>query len=216
MTTAVNLVSEAYRKHNLKEVTSFSTTQEFPYKLSINVINDTLKLMNRLGSYWFTETSTTLPYSAGVYTYTLSDRNIDPKRILYVRTEATDHWGELKQYNKRDFLRRYRKASVTTTKPSAWTKYGGTLELNTIPDQDYSIKVYHFQDLQPIQSTSDTTLIPEEDEDVLVAAMFEMLGYYMGKQKFQEAEIAIQQRVKPLLADMKQDAGLPLQRPAAF
>lgn len=214
--TAVQIITEAYRKHNLSEVSTFSTSAEFPYNLAEDVINDVIRFANRLGSYWFTETKTALTYSGGVYTYSFNTLAIDPKRIRFIWREATNYQGELTQYNKREFMEKFRKAATQTTTPTAWTKYGDTLELNTIPDQDYSLYVYHFKDMPVVSATSDTFLVPERDEDILIQACYYKLGAYIGRWDHNAAEGQIKYLFSPFLADMKQDAGRPLQMPRAF
>lgn len=214
--TAIQIITEAYRKHNLDEVASFSTSQEYPFNIAEDVLNDVIRFANRLGSYWFTETKTALAYSGGTYTYSFNTLAVDPKRIRYIWKEATNYWGELEQKNKRDFMNLYRRAAVQTTNPTAWTKYGDTLELNTIPDQDYSLYVYHFKDMPVVSATSDTFLIPERDEDILIQSCYHKLAAYIGKITHDQAEGQIKFLFMPFLADMKQDSGRPLQLPASF
>jgi len=214
--TAVQIITEAYRKHNLDEVSSFSTSLEFPYNLAEDVINDVIRYANRLGSYWFTETKTGLTYGVGTYTYSFNTLAVDPKRIRFIWKEATNFQGELEQKNKREFMLLYRRAATVTTTPTAWTKYGDTLELNTIPDQDYSIYVYHFKDMPVVTATGDTFLIPERDEDMLIQACYHKLGAYIGKWTHAEAEGQIKFLFGPFLADTKQDSGRPNQMPANF
>ena len=216
MSTALQIVTEAYRKHNLDEVTSFSTSQEFPFNIALNTINDVIRYANRLGSYWFTETKTSLTYGVSTYTYSFNTLGVDPKRIKFIRKEATDKWGELKEVNHREFLKLYRRQALVTTEPTAWTKFGDTLELNTQPDQDYSIKVYHFKDMPVVSATTDTFLVPERDEDILIESCYLMLGAKIGKWKRAEAEAEIRFLFGPFLADLKQDSGMPTQFPAAF
>lgn len=214
--TALQIVTEAYRHQNLDEVTSFSTSQEYPYNIAKDIINQVIREMNRLGSYWFTETKTALAYSGGVYQYSFNTLAVDPKKVIRIRREATNYIGDLKQYNWYHFQRLFRSAAVTTAQPEGFSKFGDSLELSTIPGQDYSIYVYHFKDMPLITATSDTFLVPERDEDVLIDACYQLLGYKMGRWGLEAALQAIALKVSPLLADMKQDAGIPLQMPAAF
>lgn len=216
MSTAVQIITEAYRHHNLDEVTTFSTSLEFPYNIAKDVLNSVIREMNRVGPFWFTETETSLTYSAGVISYTLSSNNIDPNRVIQVRKTATNYWGALSQYEYNQFLDKFRKTSVTTTQPSAWAKFGDTLYLDVYPDQDYTIKVLHFRDLPVVNATTDTFLIPERDEDILIDNCYQMLGYRLGKWDVGTALQAIAAKTRPLLANMKQDSGLARQMPAAF
>lgn len=214
--TAIQLVTEAYRKHNLDEVSSFSTSLTFPYNLAQNVLNDTLREIDRIGNLTFMETSTALSYSAGVYTYAMSTLLIDPVRIKYIRKEATNYWGELQQFQERQFKKRYRMAAVATAQPSAWTKYGDTIELDAKPDQDYTITVYHYKSLQLVTATSDTFTMPSLGEDIIVSGCYQLLGAYIGKWDDLTALAKLKQIAQPFLVETKGDAGLPRQMPAGF
>jgi hypothetical protein len=216
MSTALQIVTEAYRHHNLNEVTSFATTQEFPYNIAMDILNQVLREMNRLGSYWFCETKTALPYSGGVYQYSFTTLAIDPKRVMRIQMEAANFKGELTECNWRDFMRLYRGSAVQTGMPAVWSKFGSTLELSLIPDQDYSLYAYHFKDMPLVSATTDTMLVPERDEDVLIDSCYQILGYKIGKWDLGTAFAAIAAKVSPLLANMKQDSGMPVQMPAAF
>lgn len=214
--TALQIITEAYRAHNLSEVTTFSTSLEFPYRIAKDILNDVIRQLNRQGNYWFTETKTALTYGVGTYQYSFNTLAVDPKRVIRVRKELADHYGDLNQVNWETFQRLYRSSATQTTEPTAWSKYGDTLELNNIPDQSYTLYVYHFKDMPKVTATSDTFLVPEQDEDILIDCCFQMLGYKLGKWDLGTAIQAMRLRIEPLLADMKQDAGLPLQMPAAF
>jgi len=214
--TAVQIITEAYRNHNLDEVTTFSTTLEFPYKIALNVLNATVREINRMGNLWFMETKTALTYSNGVNTYSFSSLSVDPKRIIRLRREATNYWGEMKQYNYRQFQQLFQMAATATAEPNAWTKFNDTLTLNTIPDQDYTLELYHFKDMPLISATSDTFLVPERDEDILIDCCYQWLGYKMGRWDIGTAIQAIKILAQPFLAQMEEDAGMPQQMPAAF
>lgn len=218
MADAITLVKEAYRKNNLDQtqITSFSSTLEFPYNLAQDILNDVLRMMNRAGNLWFTETKTALTYGVGTYTYSFTTLAVDPQKVINVRLEATDHWGELTQYARRAFQNRWRKSSILTTKPTAWTKYGSTLELNCIPDQDYTMYVYHYKDMPLVTATSDTTLVPEADEDVLINNCYTWLGKFIGRISEGDAIALIKANTAPFLVSTRNDAGMPNQMPAAF
>ncbi|MEB3286178.1 MAG: hypothetical protein VKJ04_01610 [Vampirovibrionales bacterium] len=214
--TAQEIISEAFRHHNLNEVNAFSVSQEFPYKIAKDILNDVLRMMNRMGSYWFTETRTALSYTPNQYAYQLPSLSIDPKRIIRVRREAAERWGDLKQVNWQQFQACYRNASIATGEPIIWSKFGNTLELNCIPAEDYHLVAYHFADLPAVVAPADTLLVPERDEDVLIDCCYQLLGYKMGRWSYQSAIQAMQVRIQPLLANTKQDAGIAYQMPAAF
>lgn len=213
---ALAIVTEAYRKHNLDEVTSFSTTQDFPFNLAISTINDVIRYANRMGPFYFTETKTALSYSVGVYTYDMVSLNINPRQIKFIRKEATDHWGELKAFNHRDFMERFRRAAVQTQEPTGWTRFANTLELNSIPDANYSIYCYHFRDMPTITATTDTFLVPESDEDILIESCYQILGARIGRWEMPQAEVEIRNLFTPFISDVKQDTAMPTQMPAMF
>ncbi len=214
--TAIEIVNEAYRKHNLDEVSSFSTTQEFPGNIAKDTINDVIRFANKTGPYWFTETRTSIPYSVGVYTYSLSTLQLNPREIRYLRKEAVDHYGELEAVNHREFLARWRRDAIQTAEPTAWTRFGNTLELNTIPNQNYSLYAYHYADMPVVSATTDTFLIPIADEDVLIESVHLFLGARIGKWSKEQAEGGIQRLFAPFIAEAMKDQAMPVQMPAAF
>lgn len=217
MSTALDICASAYRLANLDQtLTSFSTTQEFPYNCALDLLNGVLSEMNRLGSYWFTKTATALPYTEGVYQYDLGTLAIDPQRIDRVRRTASNYQGDLTQMHWMAFQRHYRSSSLQTTLPTRFSKYNDTLELNTIPDQDYSLVVYHFKDMPLVTTTTDTLLVPENDEDVVRDGVLAYLYQRMGYPAFDSAYQLWLGKVNKLLGDQKEDAGLPRQMPAAF
>lgn len=217
MSTALEIAADAYRLCKLdQELTSFDATLEFPYKLAKTLFNEVIREMNRKGHFSFTATSTALTYSAGVYTYDLSALGIDPKAIRVIRMEATDQWGELTPVNHITFMRRYRMAAIPTQKPVAYTKYADTLELNAKPDQDYSIVIYHYQDLPLIASATDTLLCQASDEDVFQKGIQAYLLKAIGRDDWQAQYQIYMQRLSDLLADTKKDTALPTRMPRAF
>jgi hypothetical protein len=63
MTTAIGIVDAAYRQANMDQVpSSFSTTQEFPYNIALDILNTTLQEVNRASRFWFEESSQVLTY----------------------------------------------------------------------------------------------------------------------------------------------------------
>lgn len=223
MSTALEIINTAYRRQNVEELSSFSTSQEFPQNLGLDLLNRVIRQLNRrpVGNFIFTETETALAYSGGTYTYSCLSNGIDPKRIRYIRKESTNHWGFLKQYNRPDFKTVFRLASVQTAEPTAWTKFNDTIELNTIPDADYSIKVTHFKDM-PVCSlvtdsqTTGVILIPEKDEDILTDGVEAYLCEAMGKSDWTAKLQRWEQIVSRFVVDDVKDAGMPTQMPAMF
>ncbi len=216
--TALELCRLAYVEHNLNNLTGFSNTAPHPYNLALQGLNSIIRAMNRMGSFYFMETKTALPYTVGQSVYDLSSlaNVVDPRRIERVRMEATDSWGDLAQKSWVDFQRLYRSSEVQTTKPTAFSKYNTELYLNTIPDQDYSLYVYHYKDMPAVTLATDTLVIPERDEDVIIEAMYQWLGYKLRRWDYGTAFSAIQTKVSPLLVSLKADVGIARQMPAAF
>lgn len=214
--TALEIISEAYRHHNLNDIATLSNGQEFPYSLAKDILNEVIRMMNRAGSYWFCESKTELIYSPDTSSYALTSLGIDPKRVIRIRREAENQWGELKEYNWRHFQQLFRSGGIQSGIPNVWAKYGNELHLDVSPNQNYSVQVYHFIDMSAVVDGTDTFLIPERDEDVLIDCCYQLLGYKIGRWDFGAAFQAMQIKILPLLADMKQDAGMPTQMPAAF
>jgi hypothetical protein len=214
--TAVQIVNAALRQCNLDEVASFSTSQEFPKNIALDVLNTVIREMNRWGSYWFQETETNLTYAVSTYTYSLTTLGIDPKRIVSIRKTLTNYYGFLSQYNNPHFIKQFRFADIQTAEPVAFTKYGDTLELNCIPDKDYSLKVKHFKDIPMVSATTTTFNIPEADEDVFIEGCIAYFQKAIGKGDYSVAYQLFEKKAKNLLADLKEDAGLPAQMPASF
>lgn len=216
-TTALNIAAAAYRQANLDQTLSSFSMSDFPYNIALDLFNTVIREMNRLGRYWFAETSTSLTYSGGVYQWSYQSLGqIDPKAILRIRKEASNYWGELIQYNYRAFQQQFRIADIPTQEPRYWTKYAGNIELDSKPDQDYTMKVYYLQDLPLISATTDTLLCQVSDEDVFQEGIYAYLLNRLGRPDWQQAYQVYMTKVKSLLADLNQDTGLPRQMPAAF
>lgn len=214
--TAVQIISQAYRRHNLNEVTTFSTTQEFPYKLALDVLNETIRRLNRLGDFRFSEAKTAIPYTPATATYSFATLGIDSNRIRVLRKELADHQQDLKQVSWHDFQRRYRTSPIQTAEPNTWAKYGDSLTLASYPDQDYQIYAYHYRNIALVTAPTDTFIIPEQDEDMLIDACYQILGHYTGRWDFGTALAAIVALANPFLVEENKDTGLPRQMPAAF
>ncbi len=217
MSTAIDICAAAYRQANLdQDLTSFSTSQEFPYNISLDILNTVIQEMNRMGNFWFAETKTALTYSAGIYSYSFTSLGIDPKRITRIRKEATNFWGDMQEFNWKHFQRIFRQVTMPTTQPFAFSKFGDSLELDVIPDQDYSLYVYHFKDMPQIANTTDTLLVPATDEDVVREGVYAYLCERMGRSDFAPAYQVFMEKAKTLLTNMMEDAGIPTQMPATF
>lgn len=216
--TALTIAAEAYRQCNLdSELTSFSTTQEWPYKTALTYINDIISEMNRMGNLYFTETETALAYSPSTSSWDLSALNVDPRRVFRVRRTLTNYEGDLESINYQTFQRRYRtNGTGTNNAPQRYSRYANTLYTDVAPDQDYSLKVYHFRDMPAVTTTSDTLLLPERDEDVLRQGIKSYVLRDMGRDDWQAQYQIFVSKVSSMLVAMKNDSALPTRMPAAF
>lgn len=216
--TALTIAADAYRECNLdSELTSFSTTQEFPYKNALTYINDVVAEMNRKGNLYFTETETALSYGVGTSSWDLSSLNIDPRRVFRVRRTATNYEADLQAMNYQMFQNRFRiNGTPTATMPRFYSRYANTLYINAAQDQDYSLKVYHFKDMPAVTTTSDTFLLPERDEDVLRTGIKARVLQGIGRDDWQAVYQIFQDKLADMLVSVKEDSALATVRPAAF
>jgi len=215
MTTALGICQAAYRQVNLDQtLSSFSNSQEFPYNIALDLINTVIQEMNRMGRYWFAETSLALTYTLGINTYNLG--SIDPKDVTRIRREAENYQGELQELNYRAFQRKFENNIPPIQMPKRWSKFNNTLFFDSIPDQDYTITLYYFEDIPQVVNTTDTLIIPFKDEDVIREGVYAYLCERIGRPDFGEAYQNYLNKISKLLADMKKDTGLPQQWPGAF
>lgn len=184
--------------------------------MGLDLINGVIAEMNRQGTYWFTETSQALTYGANTYTYDLEALNIDPRMIKEVRREADGFVASLEQLQAAQFRRQYRSTAVVTATPSAWAKYGYTLELDCKQSQDFSLRVYYWRELPLITATTDTLLSDASYDDVYVAGVMAYLKKRMGKPDWSTDYQEYMEKVKQLIMASTSDLGLPLQMPARF
>jgi len=217
MSTAIAIAAEAYRRAKLDQpLTTFDATLEYPYNLAKDLFNSVIREMNRKGRFWFAETSQALAYSAGVYAYNLTSLGIDPKAIRIVRRETSGYEADLSPMSIVSFLRVYRRSTLLTQMPEAYAIMGAALNLSTIPDLDYGLKVYYFRDLPLVTATTDTMICQESDEDVFIEGIAAQVMKAIGRSDWQAQYQLYMDRVKELLADQKQDTRLPLVMPAQF
>lgn len=217
MSTAIAICADAFRQANLdQELIGFSGNQEFPYNIALSLINNVIQEMNRMGNYWFTETVTDLPDTPGATAFDLNALGVDPKRIIRLRREALPYAGELVQRNWRDFQQAHRSAAIATGTPQYFAKFSGQLHLDVIPDRNYQIKIYHFQDIPLVSEPGDTLPVPAGDEDVLRDGVYAYLCQRLGRADYAQAQAIYLAKIRTLLAAMKTDAGIPNQMPANF
>ena len=212
--TALQLCQQAFREANMSEaLNSFSTDQCFPYNIALDTLNDVLRDLNRMGSFWFMETKTPLAFSSGVYQYDLTALGIDPLRISQVR----DNQGvQLGQMHERNFSKRFRRGTIDTARPVVFAKFASTLELNVIPDQDYGLVAVHYDDIPLVSGASDLIAVPEEDEDVVVKGVLAGILMKMDRSASVPEYQLFKGLAKGWLVEIKQDFGLPAVRPRLF
>jgi len=221
MSTALELLQKAYRDHSLDTPSSYDTTLEYPLNLAQDILNEVILDLNKMGNFWFNRTITSLTYSGGTYTYSFNTIGVNPERVEFIRKTATNYWGELLPIEYRTFMKQFRMQALVTTQPQYYSKYNDTLELDSIPDQDYSIKVYHFKDMPQSTLTTDSystgvLLIPTEYEDLYRLGCYFYLGYKLGKWTYDQAYMDLKMKSQPFLVVTTNDSALPTQMPAAF
>lgn len=221
MSDAITLLGKAYRDHNLEPPTAFDETQEFPYNIAQQLINEVVMDLNKLGNFWFSETATALAYSDGVYQYDLTALGVNPRRIAYIRRDSTTTPGELVQLPYRSFQRTYRSAPVATGTPFNYAIFRDQLEFDYSPDADYTINVYHYKDMPAITATTDSqdggeVLIPTEYEDLLSVGCYQYLGAKIGRWPYENALSVLLAKAQPFMVVARNDSGMAQQFPAAF
>lgn len=185
MTTALELMQNVFRRANMEaELSSFSTSQSFPYDIALSVLNHAVDDLNSRGRYRFMETSTALTYSSGVYTYSLETLEVDAEAITSIERRLANYQGKLKALNNTQFRDKYRRSPVQEGVPSHWTDHGDTLELDVEPDQDYSIYVWHYAPISRYSATSDVINIPTRHLYVLENMAYGWLLEALGRQDF--------------------------------
>jgi hypothetical protein len=218
-TTALQAANSALRQSNLDEISTLisNSNTPFPDKIVLDCLNMAIREMNRKGRFWFMESAVVLPYSVGVSSYTFDSLgSVDPKGVLRIRREMDPLEGELVQQNYRWFQQRYRQQPILTQMPRAWTKFGNTLYLDSIPDQNYTLTMYCLKDIPIV--TADNTTFPcqESDVDVFIDGLMAYLHHRTSNPDYAQVYQLWMSKVNALIADMAQDAGMPTQMPAAW
>jgi hypothetical protein len=216
MSTALEICASAYREANMDQTLSSFSLQDFPYSLAKGLLNKVIAEMNRAGKYWFTETATALVYSPGISSYNMTTLKIDPKAITRVVKTLNNGSVVMTPLNYSDFMRRYPASTIQTNEPNYYSRYNNIIYLNSVPDKNYGITVYHLADMGKIVSETDTLPCPESDEDVFQDGVYAYLLNRLGRADAKAAWDAWQLKVSNLLADVYNDAAMPTQMPAAF
>lgn len=217
MTTAVELMSNVFMRANFEStLSSFSTSQSFPYNMALSCLNRAVDELNSYGRYRFMVGVEDLTYSVGDNTYSLSTLGIDAEGITQVERNLEGYAGNLDSCALPFFRARYRRAATQTAMPTAWTDYGDVLEFNTIPDQDYEIKVWHIPVISRKSATSDVIEIPERYQFVLSDMAYAWLLETVGRQDFAEKYSLATKSAKTMLTNDHTLRSRPIQMPRAF
>lgn len=214
--TALQICANAYRQANMDtELASFSTSQEYPYNIAIDLLNEVVADMNRAGDLWFMETETSLAWGALAGSYDCTALGIDPKRIKVIR-RTDENVGDLKPLPWRKFQRLFRSSTIETNTPYYWSQYAGVIYINCYADLDYGLTVSHLKDFEPVDATSDTFTWPQVDEDVIRAGVYAYLLQRLGRGDFEQAYQIYKMKMDALKIDTKTDRSIPRVMPAAF
>ena len=228
MSTAINICASAYRQAKLdQDLTSFTTTQEFPYNISLDLMNTVIQEMNRAANYWFTETSVPLVYTAGLNSYSLNTlvagqdtgtyAAIDPQKVSRIRREGVvGQVGQMTEMSWKKFQQRFRINVTATGQPNYWAKYNSTIAFDTIPDQNYGLVLYYYNDINVIQATTDVLGIPLKYEDTIREGIYAYVLQRMGRPDAAQCYQLWQSKIQSLQKNDQVDVALPMQMPAAF
>jgi hypothetical protein len=186
MTTALAFMQRVFRRAQMNPFTSFATSQSFPANIALDVLQRAVEELNSRGRYEFMLTSVDLAYSVGVYEYTMSTvaADLNGEGITKIELTESNFETELISMEVQQFRNIYRRSAILTVKPVAWTDYGDTLELNSIPNQDYGIKVWYYALISKPTLVTDDIDVPERYEGVLEDMAYAYLLEALGREDF--------------------------------
>lgn len=220
MTTAVALASNVYRQANMDQaLTSFSTSQTFPYNIALDLLNEAIDELNEKGRYRFMMTSTALSYpppDVSGSAYSLSTVGVDSEGLVKIERTATNFYGEICSMNLDAFRKLYRRQAIQSGIPTVWTDYGDVLELNTAPDQDYSLVAFHYPIITRMTATSDTIAVPERHEHIIQDLMLAYLAQRLGRPDYQDLYVIAINKADKMLVNTQRLRSRPTRMPAAF
>jgi len=221
VTNAIDICKQAYRKAKLNTSflngwTSFSVNDESPYDQALDLLNQVIREISREKAYSFQEDIKSLTYTSGISSYNLKTLGIEPERIYRVRKTLSGALGEIKQIGYDIFSALYDPAVLIAGEPSVFSKFGTTLFLNSLLDKDYGIKIYYYKTLPLVVSASDTFIIPEHHEDVLVWGVYAYLLNAMIHPNANSAYAIYREKLSEMKRDQDQDYGIALAMPAVF
>ena len=215
--TVLQLSQAAYRLANIdQDLTSFSMP-EYPYNIALDLWKLVIGEMNRMGRYWFTESKLSMGDITGKSIFNLNSfGEIDPKGIKEIKLEKIGFYTTLTEISSKIFRKRFNVNSLAVGPPMRWCKYGSLIEFDTVSDKDYNANIYYFTDLPQVVSETDKLLCQTSDEDIFLEGVYAYLMKQMGLPGYQEAYTLYISKVSGLLANMKQDSGIPTRMPANF
>lgn len=217
MTTAVALAASVFRQANqYSELTSFSTSQSFPYNIALDLLNEAIDELNEKGRYRFMLTSTALTYAPSTSTYSLNTLGVDSEGILRIERNLSGYQGELAALNLQDFRARYRRSATASAVPTAWTDYGDVLELNTEPDQDYTIKCWHYDAITRVSATTDVIAVPTRHEHILKDLFLAYLAERLGRPDYLNLYTVAREKAMGMIVNTQALRSRPSRMPASF
>ncbi len=189
MTTAISLAADVYNQANTDQTLStFSTTQEWPYSIALTLLNESIDMLNQKGRYRFMLTNPALsnpPPNNSNTAYSLSTIGVDSEGITEVERTTANYYGSLTSMTVQQFRRHYRRSAITSGQPIAWTDYGDVLELSHSPDIDYGLQVWHYAPITRVAATTDVISVPTRHEHILKNMMLALLAQRIGRADFE-------------------------------
>jgi hypothetical protein len=219
MATALEVCQSAYRQLNLDQVlVSFSTSQAFPYSVALDILQQTIRKLNRLNIHQHMVITQYVPASGrGVFSIYEFSPVLNPRSISKIRLEApgTQH-SELTLLPYEDFLALYSDHESKTGKPKAWTYFGANWATDVINDADYGLVVYYQQQLPVPMSEGEILAWPDADMDILIDGVVAHLSLKIQRDDGASLLGLWQQSVTKYFSNQYKNRGLPLQMPRRF
>ena len=219
MTTALEICQHAYAETNPgQDLTSFAQ-QDWPYSLAQQYLNKVISELN-VFSYWFMETSTLLPYAAGVNEYNMTTLGINPKDITRLESRSYDGIRTsvvpLTALNYSDYTMRYQADQLTNAQPRFYSRYNTSLYIGHSPQVDYKVYVYHYAKIPKMLNEGAILPIPFEFEHVFQDGIKCQLLMDLSRQDAVQKYQIWQKKIENMAAEIEIDYAMPTQLPANF
>jgi hypothetical protein len=213
MITALEICAAACKQANLdKPLTSLSEGQEFPYGIAKQLLNSVIQEINRKTNFSFAHASQTITVTTSQYNIELL--GIDPKKIVQLVNTATGQ--ALTQLSFKKLKLQANPASLLQTGPTHWAKQHTLLWFNTTPSTPQLLRIDYYKELALVVLDTDGTDFADFDSDILIEGVLAYLLQRLGRDDFQVVYQLYQEKLRTLLINQKQDAGLAMQMPANF